>query len=80
MNFYCISIRIITFYHILAINDSSLASCIMAPKIWTAVVNKKLLPLQNEINPFVVVWIVPMQPQLSKTAMKGKMSKKLEVA
>ena len=42
--------------------------------------NKKILPLQNEINPFVVVWIVPMQPQLSKTAMKGKMSKKLEVA
>ena len=43
-------------------------------------VKQKILPLQNEINPFVVVWIVPMQPQLSKTAMKGKMSKKLEVA
>ena len=75
MNCYCISIRIIPFYHILAINDSSLASCIMAPKIWTAVVNKKLLSLQNEINPFVVVWIVLMRPLLSKTTMKGKISK-----
>ena len=37
-----------------------------------------LCKLKNK--PFVVVWIVPMQPQLSKTAMKGKMSKKLEVA
>ncbi len=29
-----------------------------------------LLSLQNET--FVVVWIALMQPQLSKTAMKGK--------
>ena len=47
----------------------------MDPKNWTAVVNKKLLSLQNEINPFVVVGIVLMQPLLSKTTMKGKISK-----
>ena len=47
----------------------------MDPKNWTAVVNKKLLSLQNEINPFVVVWIVLMRPRLSKTAMKGKLVK-----
>ena len=42
----------------------------------TATASKQnILPLQNEINHFVVVWIVPMQPQLSKTAMKGKISK-----
>ena len=34
-----------------------------------------MLSLQNEINPFVVVWIVLMQPLLSKTTMKGKISK-----
>jgi hypothetical protein len=47
----------------------------MDPKNWTAVVNKKLLSLQNEINPFVVVGIVLMLPLLSKTTMKGKISK-----
>ena len=35
----------------------------------------KILPLQNEIKTFVVVWIVLMQPLLSKTTMKGKISK-----
>ncbi len=31
--------------------------------------------LRIENNPFVVVWIVLMQPLLSKTTMKGKISK-----
>ena len=37
-----------------------------------------LLSLQNKT--FVVVWIALMQPLLSITTMKGKISKKLEVA